>query len=141
MAEYLGGIKDPDIDVVGISTAFLSSDFYVEYYDYSGDDYGRKELSIFNSIIRYEEVTSEKHKSSSYSLTWGLTGYLTGGPLWGIVGAILGGDSEETERHVVLCELNNGWQFAIELDKDEFKSWVYVMDDGIIELNKSETVK
>lgn len=131
MAKYLGGIKDPDIDIISISKGFLSVDFDIRFYDYNSEPFGSQTMSIGDHIIRYEEITSEKNRSSDYSLTWGLAGYLTGGPLWCIVGAILGGSSKETENHVLFCELNNGWQFAMALDKDEFKAWKLSMDTGI----------
>lgn len=131
MAKYLGGIDNPDIDVFDISKRFLSVDFDLKFYDYNSDSFALETISISDHIIRYEEITAEKKRSSDYSLTWGLTGYLTGGPLWGIVGAILGGSSTETENHVVFCKLDNGWQFAVHLDKDEFKAWKLCMDTSI----------
>lgn len=131
MAKYLGGINNPDIDVVDFSKSFLSIDFELKFYDYNGESSGSQTMSISDHIIRYEEVTSEKNRSSDYSLTWGLTGYLAGGPLWGIVGAILGGSSKEIENHIVFCALDNGWQFAVHLDKDEFKAWKLCMDTSI----------
>ena len=32
------------------------------------------------------------------------------------------------EKHVVLCELANGWRFAMELDKNEYMAWKEAMD-------------
>ena len=85
-----------------------------------------QELSIYDTILRYEELTSDSHRD--YSLALGAAGYILTGPVGGILGAVLG--SEKKEKHVVLCELNNGWQLALELDKDEFKSWKTYMDEG-----------
>jgi len=80
MAKYLGGIDNPDIDVFDISKRFLSVDFDLKFYDYNSDSFALETISISEHIIRYEEITAEKKRSSDYSLTWGLTGYLTGGP-------------------------------------------------------------
>ena len=132
MAKYLGGISDPNIDVVGVSTSFCDVDFEIKFDDLKhpeASDFER--INIYEHITHYEVITSEKVQSSSYSLTWGLAGYLVGGPLWGAVGAILGGSSKETENHIVFCALDNGWQFAVHLDKDEFKAWKLCMDTSI----------
>ena len=91
MAKYLGGIKDPNIEVVGIAQHFFDNDFDVQYYDYKLD-----------------------------ALT---AGYLAGGPVWGVIGAVLGGNPAGNEKHVILCELDNGWKFALELDKNEYIAW------------------
>ena len=37
MAKYLGGIKDPNIEVAGIAQHFFDNDFDVQYYDYKLD--------------------------------------------------------------------------------------------------------
>lgn len=127
MAKYLGGIKNPDIEIYDIkSPGWFDFDFYIKYADYSADG-NMQELSIYDNIVRYEELTSDSHRD--YSLTWGIAGYLLSGPVCGILGAVLG--SETKEKHVMLCELKNGWQFALELDKDEFKAWKTYMDEGV----------
>ena len=76
MAKYLGGINNPVIDVVDLSKCFLSVDFDLKFYDYNGESFGSQTMSIGDHIIRYEEITSEKNRSSDYSLTWGLPGIL-----------------------------------------------------------------
>ena len=42
------------------------------------------------------------------------------------IGAALSG-SPAYEKHVVLCELMNGWRFAMELDKNEYRAWKEAM--------------
>lgn len=127
MAKYLGGIKDPDIEVLDISEIPFS-DFEIEYCDKTNPD-SVKTVSIYDTLDRYEVITSEKVHSSDYSLTWGLAGYLTGGPLWGAIGAILGGGgSTKVKNRVVFCALKNGWQFALELDEGEFDKWQIYME-------------
>ena len=122
MAKYLGGIKQPKIKIEKVTSPGVSGyDFVIHYYDYNESSNIKKRF-ISNHIRRYEVVTSEK-SLSDYSLTWGLAGYLTGGPLWGIVGAFLGGGSSTKKRHVVFCELRNGWQFALELNNSELSTW------------------
>ena len=126
MAKYLGGISDPDIDVVGVSTSFCDVDFEIKFDDLKhpeASDFER--INIYEHITHYEVITSEKVQSSSYSLTWGLAGYLVGGPLWGAVGAILGGAGEKIipSSYVVFCQLDNGWQFALEMTPEEFCRW------------------
>ena len=125
MAEYLGGINDPDIEVLCLSTDLSDVDFEIEYFDSNSSETDNPhKINIYESITHYEVITSEKVKSSSYSLTWGLAGYLTGGPLWGVVGAILGGDSSTSKKeHVAFCSLNNGWQIALKLTPSELSSW------------------
>jgi|GEM_PF-2509458 len=139
MAKYLGGIKDPDIEVTAVSRAFFSSDFYIEHYNYKSEFMTVKKYSIMKSIVRYEEITAEKNLTTSYSLTWGLAGYYAGGPLGAAIGAVLGAGGRETEKHVVFCELDNGWQFAVELNKEEFAVWKDGMD-GAVKLNKKQAV-
>ena len=56
-------------------------------------------------------------------MTGALAGYLAGGPVWGVIGAVLGGNPAVNEKHVILCELDNGWKFALELDKNEYIAW------------------
>ena len=125
MAKYLGGINDPDIDVVGVSEVeFL--DFEMEYYDKKNPD-DLKSLCIYDNLKHYEVITSEKICSSGYSFTWGLAGYLTVGPLWGVIGAVLGDSSTRVKNRVVFCSLNNGWQFALELDEGELDKWQIYM--------------
>ena len=74
------------------------------------------------SLIKYEEVNTKIHSSTNRSATGALAGYLAGGPVWGIIGTALSG-SPAYEKHVILCELDNGWQFAMELDKNEYIAW------------------
>ena len=134
MAKYLGGINDPDIEVVDISTDLCYVDFEIEFDDLKHPETTDFEkINIYEHITHYEVITSEKVQSSSYSLTWGLAGYLTGGPLWGIIGAILGGDSEKKtiSSHVIFCQLDNGWQFALEMTPDEFCDWETFIRDAI----------
>ena len=127
MAKYLGGINDPDISVVDIKTpGLLCYDFLLVFYNTAVS----KDLisfSISDSIIRYDELSAESKKH--YSLSWGTLGYLTIGPVGGLIGAVLGGNT--TEKHVVLCELRNGWQLALALDQDEYKNWVRFMGRAI----------
>ena len=132
MAKYLGGINAPDIEVVEVTEVnFL--DFEIVYDDKKDPD-DLKTISIYDNLDRYEVISAEKVHSSDYSLTWGLAGYLTGGPLWGIIGAILGGDSStEIKNRIVFCSLKNGWQFALELDNDEFESWKIYMESALEE--------
>ena len=94
MAKYLGGIKDPNIEVAGIAQHFFDNDFDVQYYDYKLDALTVQKHSIAKSVVRYEEVTAET-----------------------------GGNPAENEKHVILCELDNGWKFALELDKNEYIAW------------------
>ena len=131
MAKYLGGIVNPDIEVLAVSQHFFSSDFDIQYYDYTLDMLTVQKHSIAGSIIRYEEVTSETHASPEHTMTSGLAGYLAGGPVWGVIGAVLGSSKTVNEKHVILCELNNGWQFALELDKNEFMAWTSCMDEAV----------
>lgn len=127
MAKYLGGIKNPDIEIYNIkSPGWFDFDFYIKYADY-GADGNMQELSIYDTILRYEELTSDSHRD--YSLALGAASYILTGPVGGILGAVLG--SEKKEKHVVLCELKNGWQLALELDKDEFESWDRFMSRAV----------
>lgn len=135
MAKYLGGIKDQNIEVIGVSQHFFSPDFNIEYYDYTSDSLTVQKKSIAQSVTQYEEVTAENYASSdnkksniNNSLTGGLAGYLAGGPVWGIIGAALANADAAKEKHVIFCELDNGWQFVVELDKNEFKAWQSSMD-------------
>ena len=127
MAKYLGGIRNPDVEIFKLkSPGWLDFDFYLQYADYSADG-DIHDYSIYDSILRYEELTAESHRD--YSLTWGAAGYLLSGPVGGLVGAVLGGS--KIESHIVFCELNNGWQFAVQLDTDEFRTWKKYMDDAV----------
>ena len=82
---------------------------------------------IAKSIVKYEEVSTEIHSSPNRSATGALVGYLAGGPVGGIIGAALSG-SPAYEKHIILCELDNGWRFAMELDKNEYMAWKEAMD-------------
>ena len=127
MAKYLGGIQNPDVEIYGIkSPGWFDFDFYINYADYGADGH-MQNLSIYDTILRYDELSSDSHRD--YSLALGAAGYILTGPIGGILGAVLG--SEKKEKHVVLCELNNGWQFAIQLDADEFRAWENFMDDAV----------
>ena len=117
MAKYLGGIEDSNIEIVGISQHFFSSGFDIQYYNYQLDTLAVQKLDIAKSLVKVEEVSAEIHSSPNRSATGALVGYLAGGPVWGIIGA-----------HVVLCELANGWRFAMELDKNEYMAWKEAMD-------------
>ena len=138
MANYLGGINDPGLEIAGVKAPGLFGfEFSLIFHDNTGKQADReKELSINETIIRYEEVTSESEKD--YSLTWGVAGYLFGGALGAALGTLFSGNRRE--RHVVLCELNNGWQFALELNKTEFHVWNLVMPDAVKE-NTGEGVQ
>ena len=127
MAKYLGGIEDPTVEIAGISQHFFSSGFDIQYYDYKLDTLQVQEMDIAKSIVKYEEVSAEIHSSPNRTATGALAGYLAGGPVWGIIGAALSGNPAQ-EKHVVLCELNNGWRFAVELDKNEYMAWKEAMD-------------
>ena len=122
MAKYLGGIEDPNIEIIGISQHFFSSGFDIQYYNYQLDTLSVQKMDIAKSLVKHEEVSAEIHSSPDRSATGALVGYLAGGPVWGIIGAALGG-SPAYEKHVVLCELENGWRFAMELDKNEYMAW------------------
>ena len=123
MAKYLGGIKDPDIEVIGVAQHFFDNDFDVQYYDYKLDALTVQKHSIAKSVVRYEEVTAETIIDPDRKMTGALAGYLAGGPVWGVIGAVLGGNLAGNEKHVILCELDNGWKFALELDKNEYLAW------------------
>ena len=123
MAKYLGVIKDPDIEVLGIAQHFFDNDFDVQYYDYKLDALTVQKYSIAKSVVRYEEVTAETLAAPERKMTGALAGYLVGGPVWGVIGAVLGGNPAGNEKHVILCELDNGWKFALELDKNEYIAW------------------
>ena len=116
MAKYLGGIEDSNIEIIGISQHFFSS-----------GSLAVQKLDIAKSIVKYEEVSAEIHSSTNRSATGALVGYLAGGPVWGIIGAALSG-TPAYEKHVILCELENDWRFAIELDKNEYMAWKEAMD-------------
>lgn len=126
MAKYLGGIEDPNIEVIGISQHFFSSGFDIQYYDYKLDTLTVQKKDIAKSIVKHEEVSSEIHSSPSRSATGALVGYLAGGPVWGIIGAALSGSTAH-EKHVILCEMDTGWRFALELDKNEYAVWKEAM--------------
>ena len=131
MAKYLGGIKNPDIKIYDIkSPDWYDFDFIIKYADY-GTDGHMQDLSICNTILRYDELTSDSRRD--YSLGWGAVGYILTGPVGGILGAVLG--SEKKEKHIVLCELENGWQPVIELDKDDFETWEQCMS-RVVKNNK-----
>jgi len=127
MAKYLGGIEDKDIEITGISQHFFASGFDIEYYNYQLDTLAVQKKDIAKSLVSYEEVSAEVHSSLNRSATGALAGYLAGGPVWGIIGAALSG-SPSYEKHVILCELDNGWRFAMELDKNEYMAWKEAMD-------------
>ena len=129
MAKYLGGIKDPDISNISIHSPGLLAWNYMMTFQ---DSDSRKCVVLAESIVSYEELTAESHKD--YSLTWGALGYLAAGPAVGIAGAILGGSRKE--KHIVLCELSNGWRFGVELDKEEFRSWESIMSSAVKANNK-----
>ena len=134
MAKYLGGIDNPDIDVFDISTDLCDVDFVIEFEDLKHPEATDFEkINIYEHITHYKVITSEKVQSSSYSFTWGLAGYLVGGPLWGAVGAILGGNGKKktVSSHIVFCQLDNGWQFALEMQPNEFRSWKTFIRDAI----------
>lgn len=123
MAEYLGGIKDPDIDVTKVqSPGWLCYDFLLFFRDYHGDG-ALTSCSISEMICSYEEISADSHRD--YSLTWGALGYMAAGLIGGIIGAVFGGDKKE--KHIVFCELKNGWRFGLALDKGEFKTWKSIM--------------
>ena len=131
MAKYLGGIDDPDIEVLAVARHFFSNDFDVQYYDYKLDTLAVQKHSIAKSIVRYEEVTAEEHAAPDRKMTGALSGYLAGGPVWAVIGAVLGGNPAVNEKHVILCELDNGWKFALELDKNEFIAWNASMGEAV----------
>ena len=122
MAKYLGGIEDKDIEITGISQHFFASGFDIEYYNYQLDTLAVQKKDIVKSLVKFEEVSHEIYSSPNRSATGALAGYLAGGPVWGIIGAALSG-SPAYEKHVILCELDNGWRFAMELDKNEYMAW------------------
>ena len=122
MAKYLGGIEDPNIEITGILQHFFSSGFDIQYYNYQLDTLSVQKMDIAKSLVKHEEVSAEIHSSPDRSATGALVGYLAGGPVWGIIGAALSGNPAY-EKHVVLCELENGWRFAMELDKNEYMAW------------------
>ena len=127
MAKYLGGIEVKDIEITGISQHFFASGFDIEYYNYQLDTLAVQKKDIVKSLVKYEEVSHEIHSSPNRSATGALAGYLAGGPVWGIIGAALSG-SPVYEKHVILCELDNGWRFAMELDKNEYMAWKEAVD-------------
>lgn len=115
MAKYLGGIKDQNIEVTGISQHFFDNGFDVEYYDYNRDTIAVRKLDIKKHIVQYEEVTVEKLAASDHRMTGALAGFNAGGLLGGVLGAVLAGSTSGEEKHVLLCELNNGWNFVASL--------------------------
>ena len=132
MVEYLGGIKDPDIDVTKVqSPGWLCYDFLLFYRDYH-DDGALTSCSISEMICSYEEITADSHRD--YSLTWGTLGYLVTGPVGGLIGAVLGG--KKTEKHIVFCELSNGWQLILSLNREEFRDWENIMNQSLYEKAK-----
>ena len=83
MAKYLGGIKDPNIEVVGIAQHFFDNDFDVQYYDYKLDALTVQKHSIAKSVVRYEEVTAETWiMDGSLPWNWIKTSILPGTILW-----------------------------------------------------------
>ena len=98
MAKYLGGIEDSNIEIVGISQHFFSAGFDIQYCNYQLDTLAVQKLDIAKSLVKVEEVSAEIHSSPKY------------------------------EKHVVLCELANGWRFAMELDRSEYMAWKEAMD-------------
>ena len=129
MAKYLGGISDPNIEVLGVSQHFLDNDFDVEYYDYTRAMLTVQKLSIATSILRYEEVTVENLAASGQRGVGALAGFNAGGLLGGVIGAVLGENTAGNEKHVILCELNNGWKFAMELNKNEYMAFLTVVPE------------
>ena len=127
MAKYLGGIEVKDIEITGISQHFFASGFDIEYYNYQLDTLAVQKKDIAKSLVKYEEVSHEILSSPNRSATGALAGYLAGGPVWGIIGAALSG-SPAYEKHVILCELDNGWRFAMELNKNEYMAWKEAVD-------------
>lgn len=127
MAKYLGGIKDPDIQVVEIQTpGWFSFDFLLMFYNNTASS-DILSFSISDSIIRYEELSADSHRD--YSFIWGALGYLATGLIGSVIGAVLGGGKKE--KHIILCELTNDWQLALALDREEYKDWLRVMDRAI----------
>ena len=133
MAKYLGGINDPDFEVLTVAQHFFSNDFDVQYYDYKLDTMTVQKRSIAKSIVRYEEVTAENLVSPDRKMTGALAGYLAGGQVGAVSGAVLGGNPAGDEKHVILCELDNGWRFALELDKNEYIAWTDSMSEAVKE--------
>ena len=130
MAKYLGGISVPNIEVLGVTQHFLDNDFDVEYYDYSCATLTVQKLSIGQSIIRYEEVNVENLAASGQRGVGALAGFNAGGLLGGVIGAVLGEHTAAgNEKHVILCELNNGWKFAMELNKNEYLAFLTVVPE------------
>lgn len=127
MAKYLGGITDPNIEVLAVTQHFFDNDFDVEYYDYTHDTLTVQKQSIAQSILRYEEVTAESQAASDQRGIGALAGFNAGGLLGGVIGAVLGENTAGNEKHVLLCELNNGWKFALELNKNEYMAFVAVV--------------
>ena len=132
MAKYLGGIKDPDIDVTKVqSPGWLCCDFLLFFRDYHNDG-ALTSCSISETICNYEEITEDSHRD--YCLTWGVLGYLVTGPVGGLIGAVLGG--KKTENHIVFCELTNGWQLILALNREEFRDWENIMDPTVYNKEK-----
>ncbi|MBO6182667.1 MAG: hypothetical protein J6N44_03615 [Acidaminococcaceae bacterium] len=123
MAKYLGGISDSNIEVLGVNQHFFDNGFDIEYYDYTCDTLTVQKLDIAKSLLRCEEVTVEKHEASGNRGVGALAGFNAGGLLGGVIGAVLGESTTGNEKHVVLCELTNGWRVALELNKNEFLAW------------------
>ena len=56
MAKYLGGIKDQNIEVTGISQHFFDNGFDVEYYDYNRDT-----IAVVNCKCKLNTNLIKKH--------------------------------------------------------------------------------
>lgn len=129
MAKYLGGISDPNIEVLAVTQHFFDNDFDVEYYDYTLDTLTVQKRSIAQSILRYGEVTVESLDASGQRGIGALAGFNAGGLLGGVIGAVLGENTAGNEKHVLLCELDNGWKFALELNKNEYMAFLSVVPE------------
>ena len=119
MAKYLGGIKDPDISIDEITRERLFADFLIKFHDHQNKNTEAQYYSVFDHLLRYEEISSKR--VNEIDLDWAAIGYVFGGILGGLYGATHGGVNQY--KHIMLCELANGWQFAVELSDSELQSW------------------